>query len=105
MGQHSVNRTSAEGIPCSGRLDRFHRESFPFHTQILIIGAASILAHRQKDQRNLILLLQIADSLIIVLLTRDKLNLIVRNLQHVTILETVLHLLLRFIQRTPQRRT
>ena len=105
MFQNISQGTSAEGITGACRLDRLHGESRSLDAHAFVVRAASVSSHGKQDQRNLVFLLEICDSLVIVFFSRHKLNLIVRDLKDIAHAESILHLLFRQFKRGPQRRS
>ena len=101
--QHTIQCTSTECISGTCRFHGIHPVSCLFYTHTLIVCTASIFTHCKENKRDMILLLQILDSFIIIFFPGHKLNLIIGNLQYITISEPIFHHLLCFIQRLPQR--
>ena len=93
-----VQRAAAEGIPGACRLDRLNGKSRALHAFSFIVCAASLFSHREKDERDIIFLLEIGDSLVIILFSGYELDLVVRDLQNVAHSETIFHLFFRKIE-------
>ena len=86
-----MNRTSAEGVSCSCGLDSLYVKSLLFYPQIFIVSSASVFSHGQENQRDLIFLLKGPDTLVVIFFSGHELDLVIRNFQHITILESILH--------------
>ena len=79
--QHIIQHTGAEGIASAGSLDGvLLQEGSSLHPHIPIIGPTSFSTHGQQDQRNVIGLLKLTDTLVEILQPCKPLDFIVRNL-------------------------
>ena len=93
-----------EGIPRPGGLNGFLLQEWcRLHAQILIVSPAPLPSHGEQDQRDIVLTSEPSDSGIEILLPGKPLDLVVRDLENIALREAVCRLLLRLLQRFPQR--